>query len=256
MKGPYPFKAQAKGAGRPAFAAILFAEDFDDPPAPPQHEQELEPEVLEPVFSLGELEAVRREAHASGVAAGMALTEDAHRQAVRVATQTVGEMLAESRGEAARAVDASAEALARTLLATLCAALPALCARHGEAELRDIVRALLPSLVHEPWVTVRVHPSLIDPLAAELHTLGAELAGLVMLTPMDAMLPGDVRIAWQHGSASRDTRSILGEIDDALGTIGLREAPPRAARHLADRGGRPVPDQPAHSPIEELAHVG
>jgi flagellar assembly protein FliH len=227
---------------------VLFAEDFDDrsPPATAEPEPE-EPEIIEPVFTAEEVEAARAAGHADGLSAGLQQAEEAHRQALRVALQALAEELADAGAQARAVVEESAAALARTVLATLCAALPNLCARHGEAELRDVLRAVLPSLAHEPRVSVRVNPALLAAVTAEIETLGHELANVVALTPADTLLPGEVRIAWHHGVATRDTRSILTEIDEALGGIGLRDAiPPPHKGGRPDRAGRK----------EEMADVG
>ena len=51
---------------------------------------------------------------------------------------------ANAEAAAASIAEQSAEAIARLLLDSLAAAFPALCARYGEAEVRAIVRAVLP----------------------------------------------------------------------------------------------------------------
>jgi hypothetical protein len=219
---------------------VLFAEDFDDraPPPAPEPEPE-EPEVIEPVFSAAPLVAARAAGHADGVSAGLAQAEAGHRQAVRVALQALAEQLGDARAAAREVVEATAEALARTLLGTLCAALPTLCARHGETELREILHAVLPSLTHEARVTVQISPTLVTAVGSEIATLGHDLASIVIVQESEELLPGDVRISWHHGAANRDTRAILAEIDAALGGLGLPAAlPPPAAAPTRDRAGR------------------
>ena len=102
----------------------------------------------------------------------------------------------------------SAEAIARLLLDSLAAAFPRLCAQYGDAEVRAIVRVVLPGLTQEPAITVRAHPRTATALAQEIARLDPDLAAHVQTVECDAMPPGDVRIAWRNGSATRDAAAL------------------------------------------------
>ncbi len=207
----------------PPLPGVLFAEDFDEPPrrpAPPAPPPE--PEEIEPVYSLADLER----AHADGVLAGRAEAQSDQARALANAIAAIGAQLQDAGPAAARVAEAAAEALAQMLLAMLSAALPTLCRRHGEAEARAVMAAVLPALSGLPRVHVRAHPSIMDGLAAELRSLAPEVAEVAVLSASDTMLPGDIRLSWQDGSAVRDTAGLLAEIDGILGEIGLRDAVP------------------------------
>ncbi len=209
---------------RRTLLGVLYAEDFDtdgpfaappkpeEPPAPPP-----EPEIVEPTYSAAEMDAARDE----GRAAGRAETEHG-----LAATRThmlglIATGLGDARASAAQVAEAVAAEVARTLLTALAACLPALCARHGAAELQALVRAVLPALVDEPKITIRVNPSMVDVMAAEIAAMDSEIAQRIVLLPTGQLEPGDGRVSWQEGSAVRDAARARAAVEDALAALGL-----------------------------------
>ncbi len=202
-----------------ALLGALYAEDFDAPkiipaPAPPP-----EPVAAAPVFTVADMES----AHAAGRAA--AKVEIANSQAatrIKLLAQ-IAAGIAETQAACAAATEEAADAIARTMLSALAACLPALCARHGETELRAFARALLPGLTEEKRITMRVNPAMIAGMSTEIALLDAEIAECVVLVPVDQMAPGDARVTWQDGSAVRDAGQARTKIADALAALGLLE---------------------------------
>lgn len=217
---------------------ILYAEDFDDPAAPnapvPPESAGAKLEVIEPSFTREELEAVRIAALEEGAAAERARLAAEDVTARARAMHAIGEALVEA-GQAARiAAGDAAEALAQAVLSVIAAALPALCARHGEGEVRAFVRGLLPALTAEPAITVRLNPHLLDAVRADLAGLDPEIAAAVQLVPTDAMLPGDVRVSWDGGSCQRSTAAACAAIRDILAPLGLLLPEPPLAENRPD----------------------
>jgi hypothetical protein len=145
--------AFAKAPQRSHVLGVLFDNDFDLPEVVP------EPEVIEPLFSAAEVAAAREAARRDGHAAGLQEAASSDATAVRQALEAIASQFKDERDAAARRADQSAEAIARLLLDSLAATFPVLCARHGEAEVRAIARAVLPALTLEPMIAVRVNPS-------------------------------------------------------------------------------------------------
>jgi flagellar biosynthesis/type III secretory pathway protein FliH len=194
---------------------LLFDEDFDVPATAP------EPEVILPVFSAAELMAAREEAAQASrdIALAEADTTEramAGRTLTRIATQ-----IAESRLEAVSIAEQSAEAIARLLLDCFATAFPALSARHGSAELAAVLREILPALHREPQITVRISPHMIAAMTDEIRSLDADLLARVRLIPTDAVAPGDARITWENGAATRDASALWGQIENILAPAGL-----------------------------------
>ena len=214
---------------------VLFLEDFDAISEPPAPEAAPEPVIVEPSFSADELNAAKEEAFAEGHRAGMARAASDRAEVTRQMLTVIAEELSGASQAAVRLAEESAEAVARLLLGTFGTVLPELCARHGEAEIRAVARAVLPTLAREPRVTIRVSPHVIASLEQELASLDPDLRNRILLTPTDSMRPGDVRIIWEGGMAERDTVAVWRSVVEALAPLGLIEA----SSVEADTGNNP-----------------
>jgi hypothetical protein len=141
--------------------------------------------------------------------------------ATRQAIAAIAEQLAAERDAAAIRADQSAEAIARLLIDSLGVAFPAICAQYGDAEVRAVVRIVLPGLRQEQAVTVRAHPRTTTALAQEIARLDPDLTAHIQTGACDAMPPGDVRIAWRSGSATRDAAELWRQVASVLMPAGL-----------------------------------
>ncbi len=215
----------------PRFVGILYAEDFDDdpelPPAadlPPAQE----PTPAPPSFTMADLEAAQRMARDEAVQAARAEWE---RSALHDRTQSlaaIASAVAGAQQEARALADAVADGTARTMLSVLAGLLPELCAQHGGAEVRSLLRHLLPTLGQQPRIAVRVAPAVLDGVREDLALLDEDLAAAVQLTAAP-LAPGDARVTWTDGSMVRDQTAIRSAITTALAELGLLE-PVAAAR--------------------------
>ena len=205
---------------RPSLLGVLYAEDFDDEdPAPAVAEHPPEPEVIDPVFSVAELDAARAEGRAAGRA-------EAERSLLASRTHMLGLLaagVAEARSAATEVATQVADGVVRCMLGALVACLPATCKRHGAAELSALTQIILPALRDEPRIAIRVHPHMLAAMQAEVAALDVEIAERVVLMPTDAVAPGDARISWANGSAVRDTERARLAVADALAELGLLE---------------------------------
>jgi flagellar assembly protein FliH len=200
-----------RGGGR----GLLFEDDFGLDPVPP------EPQVIVPSYSAADLAAARAEAWAEGHQAGTAEANAATAAATRVLLEQIAAALRDARAQAETISEQSAEAIARLLMDTFAATFPALCARHGEAEVRHVIRTILPAVSAEPTVTVRVNPAHIPALMRELDQIDIELAERVQMMPQASIPPGDVRLRWQDGAAVRDTAELWRQVQAVLAPEGL-----------------------------------
>jgi flagellar biosynthesis/type III secretory pathway protein FliH len=138
--------------------------------------------------------------------------------------EAIAEQFATERDAATERAEQSAEAIARLLLDSLAAIFPTLCARHGDTEVRAIVRVVLPALTQESVITVRAHPRTAVAVAQEIARLDPDLVAHVQTVECDAMSPGDVRIAWRNGSARRDAAALWQQVAAVLMPAGLLRA--------------------------------
>jgi flagellar biosynthesis/type III secretory pathway protein FliH len=216
---------------------VLFAEDFDrveqslpDPDPTP------EPEVIEPAYTAADIAAARAQGFLDGHAEATTQAAISDQTALREALAAIARQLEAARDESAAIADASADAVARLLLKTLATLFPALCARHGEAELTAVLRVVLPALTEEPAITVRANPHDAPALTDEIARSDPDLAARIQLVPTDAMARGSVRIAWRHGTAVRDAAALWAQVADVLGQAGLLPEAAAAIREIEHVG--------------------
>lgn len=204
---------------------LLFDEDFDLPPPPP------EPEVILPVFSAAELMTAREDAARDSRDSALAEADQSTRAAACRSLAQIAAQITAARAEAASIAEQSAEAIARLLLDCFATAFPALSARHGPGELAAVLREILPALHRQPKITVRINPRHVPAMTEEINSLDADLAARVRLIPSDAVAPGDARVAWENGAATRDTVSLWSQIESILAPAGLLNVKQTAKEH-------------------------
>src|SRR5580658_7626680 len=213
--------------------SALFAEDFDLP----RRAATLAPEVINPTYTAAELAEARAEAWAVGHAAGTTETNRTIAATTQSLLAAIAAALNDAKAAASTVAERSVEAIARLLLDSLAKLLPALCERHGEAELCALIHTILPALAQEPASTVRLNPVHTTALMRALDRLDPELVERVRLLPVEASEGGDVRVSWHDGSATRDTAALWQQVRAVLEPAGLLSP-----------GNPPTPDPPAPNP--------
>jgi len=225
---------------------VLFAEDFDMPaflepladhqaaPDIPQEPEEpeipaqdppqpAEPEIITPRYSAEDLEIARGDGYAQGWQEGWQEGQQAARaereEMVRLLLSGIAQNLAQSAADAREVSEACAEATAMMFMQCLSSLLPSLCARHGPSEAAAVARCILPSLKREPRVAVRVNPTAVADMQAVLSGLDPEFASRIEVSAVQTMASGDVHVSWQDGEAVRDSRMMLGQVNEALAML-------------------------------------
>jgi flagellar biosynthesis/type III secretory pathway protein FliH len=202
--------------------AILFAEDFDVPVGvtvlddPPESAKPKPPPITQ-----ADVTAAQEKAYAEGFENGLAQAAADRAEVTSRMLRVIAERLETADAEARSMAEKCAESVARLLLGTLASMLPATCARHGETEVVAAMRAILPALSHEPRIILRVSPHVVDAVSQELEHMGTEMAEKISLTPTDAVPPGDVRVSWEDGEATRDARALWRDIAETLAPLDL-----------------------------------
>jgi len=205
------------------FVGILYAEDFDDPDLPPLAESAPAP----PSFTSDDLDAAQQIARADAVQAARAEWEAS---ALRDRTRSlvaIAAAVADARQEARVLAETVADGAARTILSMVAGVLPDLCTQHGGAEVRALLRHLLPTLSQQPRINVRVGQAVLDGVREDLALLDEDLVAAIALTAAP-LAPGDARVTWTDGSLVRDQAAIRLAVTAALTELGLLE--PAAVR--------------------------
>ena len=202
----------------PTALGILYAEDFSETrpkPSPPPP-----PPPVKPALTQADIDAACIRAVQS---AQLAWTESAAERKAE-ALATVAAQLREVAQQDLQAAEALADGVARAALSMVAGALPDLCRNHGDAEARALVRHLAPLLCGRTRLVIRAHPGLIELLSDDLERIDEGLTASIELRPAN-LPPGDVRLAWENGSAVRDTGAICASVRETLAQLGLDLTP-------------------------------
>lgn len=160
------------------------------------------------------------EAREEGFAAGMATGREAERASremvVAESLSRIADGVADARWAATAVAEQTAAEMARLVSDVLALALPTLAARAGTQDAVAFVARLVPALIAEPQVDIRVAPSIVPDVSGQLAGQST------MHVKADAALPeGDVRITWRDGQAEHRVAAfrsaLLGMIADLLG---------------------------------------
>ena len=200
------------------FVGILYAEDFDDPDSPPMPE----PAAAAPSFTSGDLEAAQQIARVDAVQGARAEWEASALYDRTRSLAAIAAAVAEVRQEARVLAETVADGAARTILSMVAGVLPDLCAQHGGAEARALLRHLLPTLAQQPRINVRVAQAALDDVREDLALLDEDLVAAITLTAAP-LAPGDARVTWTDGSLVRDQAAIRLAVTAALTELGLLE---------------------------------
>lgn len=212
-----------------AFLGVLYAEDFDAPDLVPQPV----PEPPEPLFTLADLEAAQEAACREAVATAKAEWDASAAQLRAASLERIAASVTAAQDGARLLAEEFATETAKAVLALLAGLLPHLCRLHGDAEVRALLRVLLPQLSQQPRITVRVHPAVLDGVREDFRYLDSDVAAAVAVTALDTLGRGDARVGWTNGALRRDGGAIAGALHAGLIELGLIEAaPPQAETGL------------------------
>jgi hypothetical protein len=237
----------------PRSPGILFAEDFDD--APPlggtdrgtPGEGAAEPEVAAPAFTDEDMAGARREGFAAGQRAAREEAAMRLQEAARQSCERLGEWLPRLDAMRETQLADAAEAAAKLIFAALAATLPSLSARHASSEIAHLLRDTFFHLAPDQALTLGVAPETIEPLRAALASLPRDLARRTVLSVDESLSPGDARLAWEGGTATRQNRLAQKAVADILASLDLL---PPAPPHLAPPAA--IPAQFAPQNVENV----
>lgn len=168
-----------------------------------------------PTYSEEQLEAAKKEAYESGLAAGKKAQLAAQEQQIAALLAKVekqaGALIQESTDVWARQITQLHEVafvIARKIL-------PSYVAHHGMDEIEALIDRVLSDMSREPRLVIRIAEASFDDASAKINALAANQAfagKLVLLSDPDLGV-SDCRVEWADGGIERDTKAIWEEID-------------------------------------------
>ena len=192
--------------GRVSTAAGVEVAEVEPPPPPA------------PMFSEEELNLARETAFEEGRRKGFAEGQDAGGIQIAQALEAVTQSLPGVSEEQARANDQIMSESIKLVMATMHRAFPAMAEKHAFDEVAKVVADLVPHLLDEPRIIVRVALPLVETMRERLEqvALSTGFEGRVVVQDDARMGPGDCRVEWADGGAERDLSRLLNEMDQIV----------------------------------------
>ena len=193
-----------------------------DPDVPPvaeeTEEEEAEPEEIVPTFSEEDLEAARKEGFQSGKEEGLNASLDSIERQV---SATLGNMETEVTRLIDEQVKSNQELTHLALSVAVSIArkmLPEMASRNALAEIERVLEEVLPRLIDEPRITIRIHGDVESEVKSRLETLisNTGFTGQVVVSADNGLEIGDCRLEWSCGGAERNTAALWQEIDSIV----------------------------------------
>lgn len=233
--------AAAEAAQNATLAAGAMPVEEDAPPAPPA-----------PKFSQGDLDAAREDGYVAGHAAALEEISTSREQYVADALTLVGQGLGKLDEKQAVANREMGETVMRLVYALMRKVIPIEAEKHAIENISQFVSKVLPLVIGEPKLIVRVHSSIVPLVEERLKTTftRASFQGGFSVIADFELQPGDCRLDWSGGGADRSEARIWAEIREVIaanyGDVDIdaldRLADPEAAKikleHEQENGGQ------------------
>ncbi|WP_141415240.1 FliH/SctL family protein [Caenispirillum bisanense] len=196
--------AQAEADAAAAEAEALAAQmQPPEPETPP-----------EPTFSLQDVEAARDEAYVAGHTAALQEAEAATERLASESLHFIAQGLRQL-GATMNEPYKRLEPMAVEVAVAICRrVLPMVTLQYGTAEIEGLIRSILPTIIEQPRIVVRVHPALSGMVRDGVQPVIADTGfeGRLLVVDDAAIQPGDARLEWADGGIERDTPRTWGEI--------------------------------------------
>ena len=251
----------------PAAKKFMFETVFEDATVPQSvplqvqeglEEEEVEPEEVVPTFSAEELEAARKEGFQAGKEEGLNASLDSIERQV---SATLGNMegainqLVEKQHDANEELSHLALSVAISISRKM---FPELASRHALDEIERVLNSVLPRLIDEPVITLRIHSDVEADINSRIEPLRASsgYTGLFVVKPDQDLEIGDCRLEWSCGGAERNSTALWRDIDaiiarnfdKALVTPPEDITPPEELEDIAQSPDEAMPDLPSPEP--------
>ena len=178
-----------------------------------------------PTFSEEELSLARETAFEEGRRIGFSEGQDAGGKQIAEAVAALTDALPSLSQAQVAANDRILSDAVKLVMATMRRALPAMAEKGGFDEVSKVVAELVPHLLDEPRIIVRVAKSLVDTMRERLEQVAASTGfeGRVVVQDDERLGPGDCKVEWADGGAERDLSRLIGEmnqiVDRALASV-------------------------------------
>lgn len=188
-----------------------------DPEAGDGDGEEAEAEPA-PTFTAQDLEEARAAGHAAGRAEAFDEMAVAVERQAADALESMARILPEAIREVRQLTDTAVEQAAGVAAAITRKVLPVAADEIMLGELKALLARVLPDLLEEPRLVIRVHESLAEAVRGRLQPMveTAGFEGRLVVIGDTLTAPGDGRVEWAGGGVERRLERLWAQIDTAL----------------------------------------
>ncbi|WP_404384772.1 hypothetical protein [Caenispirillum salinarum] len=206
-------QAEADAAAEAEAAAQAEAAEQDQAEQDPEPEPEPE-EPPAPTFSEQDLEAARDEAYVAGHTAALQEAEAATERLMAESLHFIAQQLRQMAGTIDEPYQRLEPMAAEIAVAVCRRVLPIIAARHGVEEIEALVRRVVPTVIDQPRLVVRVHPALAEQTRSAIRPVveDAGFEGKLVVADDPQIQPGDARMEWGDGGVEKDTGRTWSEV--------------------------------------------
>lgn len=214
---------------------FLFDLSFDDEVARGLSKKEKE----KPTFSEEDLEAAKKEAYDSGMAAGKNTMLESQQQQMNLMLNDMEGKLKETFDMANENHAGQLTQMRKIALVIMRKLMPAYVDKYGFEEIEQIVNRTIEEMNQEPRLVIRVPESQFNEANERLNALAENkaYAGKLIILSDAELTKSDCRIEWADGGIERNQHEIWHEIDKALG--------------MSDSSESTIPTPPQETPLAE-----
>jgi len=209
-------------------------------PAPPPAE----------MFTKEQLEAAREEGFIRGHTSALddAAKADGHVTASALKRIAEGiDRMDQAERSHVETLEKTATRLALTIARQI---LPATAERVAVEEIERLVEHVLPDLLDQPRLVIRVNGAIAEVVRGAVRELQASSGyeGRVVVRPDNALAREDCRLEWGEGGTERDTGRLWADVEAAVARH-LDEPVPSAAPRPDSTADHPAADHPTDDPV-------
>ena len=178
-------------------------------------------------FTKAQMDAARAEGHIAGHTSALEEADTAREHYIADAMNLIATGLDDLQAQQDAANKHTADLAMRMVFGVVQRVLPEHTQRHAIENIEIFVRQVLPLTMNEPTLSVRAHAMIAPDLEArlkEIFTLTA-FQGTYTMIPDYELQPGDCKLEWAGGGASRDEGRIWADIREIIASnIGAVDA--------------------------------
>lgn len=182
-----------------------------------------EPEPPEPEIPVGpplkytedDFQLARDEARSLGRSEGRQEARESTEHQAADALKKVAEALGRFDAAVEKARDDAEITASRLAMTVVRHLLPGLAEKTAEAEIERLLGTVMPMIVTEPRITVRVPESLAETVDGRLKQISEQFGyeGKLLVFPEAGLPPGEVQVEWSSGGAQRSLADLLEEAE-------------------------------------------